>query len=67
MQVINHLSYTGRYNPTTIGEKLNETKTMLKNSLVIKGGRFTIDPSEFVPQGYIAIEESGVWTVSATN
>lgn len=34
-------------------------------NFVITGGSFNENPSEFVPDGYRATEENGVWTVSA--
>lgn len=33
--------------------------------VVIKGGTFAFDPSEFVAEGYEAVEADGWWTVSA--
>ena len=31
--------------------------------LVITGGTFASDPGEFVPEGYMAVEDEGVWVV----
>ena len=40
------------------GEKLGE------NTLEITGGTFSVDPSDYVPDGYVANEYAGKWVVS---
>ena len=33
--------------------------------LIITGGTFSVDPSAYVPAGYVATESNGTWTVTA--
>ena len=47
--------FTGQTTPETTDD----------GTVVIKGGTFGFNPTEWVADGYVAVESNGVWTVSA--
>ena len=47
------------------GDFTGAIKVSAATQLVIKGGTFSVDPSAYLADGYVATESNGVWTVAA--
>lgn len=48
----------------TLGDTTDLFQGTKKSRLEITGGTFNVDPSEYVPEGYTASENNGIWTVT---
>ena len=63
---INGGNFTFKSAEDIVGYESSADKEWAKSCLVIKGGTFNVDPTAYVPEGYVAhANANGTWTVSA--
>ena len=63
---VNGGNFTFKSADDIVGYESAADKQWAESCLVIKGGTFNVDPSAYVPEGYVAhANANGTWTVSA--
>ena len=63
---VNGGNFTFKSADDIVGYESADDKQWAESCLVIKGGTFNVDPTAYVPEGYVAhANVNGTWTVSA--